>query len=102
MRTQQQHTGQLQRKPPVTLCEIRIMPSFGETDSRCGLSRLDAQNEPLSPLSHLVYVGHKDVVASLVILSQAMFETVVHRWMAERCAVNDREDRVISITTKRA
>jgi len=53
------------------------------------LSQSDAQNEPPVPLSRLVYVGHKDVVVSLVILSQAMFETVVHRQMAEHFALDD-------------
>jgi len=61
------------------------------------LSQLDAQDELVPPLSHAVYIGHTNVVADLVISSQDICETVVHRRMADHFALNHREKRVHSL-----
>jgi len=62
------------------------------------LSQLDAQDELVPPLSHAVYIGHTNVVADLVISSQDMCETMVHRRMADHFAFNHREKRVHSLS----
>jgi len=86
------------RQLPYRMAGFRVHAHIWWNGFECGLSQHDAQNERVAPPSHLGYIGHNNVVADLVISSQDMFETVVHRRMAERFAPNDRKTRFISLS----